>query len=75
LRALDAETSSRWRYVLAALIVCVLGWGDEAIQYVLPRRHFEWRDVGLNLTAGVAALLLIAALRGEYDSPSREAAP
>jgi len=67
--ALDLETSSRWRYVAAALIVGALGWIDEGIQYVLPRRHFEWKDVWLNLASGAAILLVIAALRGEFRRP------
>jgi len=68
-RALDLETSSRWRYVAAALIVGALGWIDEGIQYLLPRRHFEWKDVWLNVVSGAAILLVIAALRGEFRRP------
>lgn len=70
-RALDLEGDSPRRYLLAALIVGLIGWGDEGIQYLLPRRHFEWKDVGLNLVAAVLALLAVAALRGELrrDGP------
>jgi VanZ family protein len=71
LRALDIETSAGWRYPLAALIVGGLGGLDEGIQYVLPRRHFEWKDVVLNLVSGAVALLVVAALRGDLRSRSR----
>ena len=35
----------------------VIGWGDEAVQWLLPDRVFDWRDVGFNLV-GVAAGLI-----------------
>ena len=67
--ALDLESPSRWRYLAAVLVVGLLGWVDEGIQYLLPKRHFEWKDVWLNLFSGAAILLVVAALRGEFDRP------
>lgn len=73
LLALDLESSSRWRYGSAAVIVGVLGWLDEGIQYLLPSRYFEWKDVWLNVVSGVAVLVVIAALRGEFRTPGEQA--
>jgi len=73
LRALDLESSSSRRYLAAVLIVGALGWIDEGIQYLLPRRYFEWKDVWLNLVSGAAVVLVIAALRGEFSGFRRVA--
>lgn len=55
----------RWsasRAALAVLLAALAGWLDEGIQYLLPNRHFDWRDVGLNLLAGVLAVAALASL-------------
>ena len=55
----------RWSVKSAALAVlatAVAGWVDEGIQYLLPNRHYDWLDVGLNLLAGVLAVGALAAL-------------
>jgi hypothetical protein len=64
LRAVEVDRGGPASYLIAALVVGVLGWGEEVIQYYMPRRHFEWKDVGLNLVSGVLALAAIHALRG-----------
>ena len=47
---------------LATLLTGVAGWIDEGIQYLLPNRHYDWLDVGLNLLAAVLAVAALAAL-------------
>jgi VanZ like family len=37
----------------AALFVAAVGAGDELIQWALPNRVGDWRDVGMNVFAGV----------------------
>ena len=46
-------------YLSAVPWVFIIGLGDEIIQYFLPNRFFEWRDVFGNLAGGVLGLLLI----------------
>lgn len=55
----------RWsasRAALAVLLTGAAGWLDEGIQYLLPNRHYDWLDVGLNLLAAVLAVGALAAL-------------
>ncbi len=55
----------RWspgQAALAVLLTGLAGWGDEGIQYLLPNRHYDWVDVGLNLLAAVLAIAALAAL-------------
>ena len=43
---------------LAGLIIFLLGFVDEVIQWVLPNRYFELKDVGMNTVGGLLGLLL-----------------
>ena len=47
---------------LAIGVTALLGWVDEGIQYLLPNRHYDWLDVGLNLLAAVLAVAALAAV-------------
>jgi len=47
-------------YLAVIALVALIGLGDELIQYVLPRRVFEWKDVGLNALSGALAMGMIA---------------
>ena len=54
----------RWsasRATLAVMVTGAGGWLDEGIQYLLPNRHYDWVDVGLNLLAAVLAVGAMAA--------------
>lgn len=46
-------------YLYAFLMVSVIGWGDELIQYFLPDRVYDLRDVFLNSISGGIMLILI----------------
>ncbi len=55
----------RWsmsRAALAVLMTGLAGWLDEGIQYLLPNRHYDFVDVGLNLLAAALAIGALAAL-------------
>ena len=41
---------------LAILVILVLSSGDELFQAWLPDRVGDWRDVGINITAGIIGL-------------------
>jgi len=55
--------------ILAIVLTALLGWLDEGIQYILPTRIYDIRDVAFNALAGtmaiVANLALARARRGE----------
>ncbi len=46
-------------YPVSLLIVTVVGWGDELIQYFLPGRVYDNRDVFLNALSGALILILL----------------
>lgn len=56
--------------LLAVLATSALGWGDEGIQALLPNRVYDIRDVGLNVSAAVLAVLGIIAWRWANRSGS-----
>jgi len=50
------------QFVLAALCALAVGTADEALQWYVPRRYGELRDIVLNLASIGAALLVVAAV-------------
>jgi hypothetical protein len=53
-------------YAYAALICASVGAVDEGIQWFLPSRVFDWRDIFMNAVSGILPLVVIRAnvLRG-----------
>lgn len=47
------RTQGHLQLILAAVFVVVIGTGDELIQWALPNRVGDLRDVGMNTLAGV----------------------
>ncbi|MCP4896176.1 MAG: hypothetical protein GY906_04305 [bacterium] len=62
--ALSGHMSAAAQYLGAWLLASVAGWGDELIQWVLPTRVYDLRDVAVN---SVAALVALAAEEILYD--------
>ncbi len=58
--ALTHDINNRSIYFLSSLIVFVFGAIDEVIQWVLPNRIFDIRDIVMDGTAGILVQLLIA---------------
>jgi len=62
----------------ASVLVLAAGWIDEGIQYFLPNRVYDLRDVAFNFVAGLLAIGLVVALERarkpaatvEYATPS-----
>lgn len=46
--------------LVAILLTALAGWGDEGIQYLLPNRYYDLRDVAFNAGAGVLAVAALA---------------
>jgi arylsulfatase A-like enzyme len=67
-RALVLDLNPKKALLLAWAIVIVLGAGDEMVQWILPTRVFEWKDVGLNAVSGGLGLLIVAILHRDSSS-------
>jgi arylsulfatase A-like enzyme len=65
LRALSLDLPAPRAYIVALLLTALVGAGDELIQWVLPQRVFELKDVQLNIVSGGLGLLAVRlTLRG-----------
>ena len=67
-RALRVDMDWRLAYLAAWGIAVLVGIGDECIQWVLPQRFFEVKDIQLN---AVSAALGLAVLYIAQGSPQR----
>lgn len=72
-RALRHNLRDKSIYVWSGIAVFCLGLLDEGIQYLLPNRVYDTRDVIVNGIAGILGLLLIGLcfqprLKGSNDS-------
>jgi len=53
-------------YVCAILAGAIIGTVDESIQWVTPKRYWDWRDIWLN---GVSCALIQIAIAGTFARP------
>ena len=58
-RALKPKLHGSLIYPASFIILTLIGWGDELIQYFLPDRYYDFRDVVLNGLSGGLILILI----------------
>lgn len=66
-RALGFRLADPSIYVAGALIGAAVGIADELIQWLVPNRYFDYRDIGINAWAGVLAqVALWAGLRPAF---------
>jgi len=59
-RALVHRTRDSSIYLAAIFVVSVVGTFDEIIQWLTPRRVFDYRDIGFNVLGGVLAQIGVA---------------
>ena len=65
-RAIALDVKGYAVYGLSLLLTSVLGWIDEGIQYFLPNRYYQTKDVLLNcVSAGLALLWVYVFKRGD----------
>ena len=65
-RACRLDAGQTGAVLVGLLVASVLGAGDEFIQWTLPNRVFEWKDVWLNiLSAGLGMSLVVTLGLGE----------
>ena len=67
--AVRFRSLGRFQYVWTVVLVSVIGFGDETIQWILPTRHFGIPDLLTNATAGLLTLAFIAFVPGEARYP------
>jgi len=58
-RALSVRIRDRGIYITSILIVSLVGILDEAFQWALPERYWDYRDVGINTLGGVLVIIAI----------------
>jgi len=58
LRALQLDFDNGRAYAFSLALTTIVGLGDETVQWALPQRYFELKDVGLNAISALLALLL-----------------
>jgi len=58
-RAFSIDLKGYKVYLFTFILASLIGWGDEGIQYLLPNRYYEIRDVVMNASGGAMALFLI----------------
>lgn len=62
--SLHRQHPAAYAYAWALVLTTIIGFGDETIQWILPQRFFELKDVALNVAAGSLGLALTALARG-----------
>ena len=63
--ALRMDLSGKWFYFWGWMIASGIGLLDEGIQWLLPNRVFEWKDVGLNVvSSGLGILWFVVFQKG-----------
>ena len=70
-RALRFDMGRLNAYIAALVLTAVIGFVDESIQWVLPQRYFEMKDVQLNAISGALGLLVVYFLRADEVSAER----
>ncbi len=65
-RAFHVDFSRVVSFVCGFLFASAFGVVDELVQYVLPNRHFELRDIGTNIFGSALGLLVVAILMSPY---------
>lgn len=69
-RALRSRSPDRSVYLRALLVCALVGTGDEILQWLTPRRFFEFRDVWLNTaSAGFAQVAIWGGMRPAEVEP------
>lgn len=56
--ALARHCSIYWQYTLAIVATAIIGLIDEVVQYFVPSRVYDIRDVLMNASAGLLALII-----------------
>jgi len=58
-KAIRIDVQKPVAYGYAFILVLIVGWVDEGIQYLLPNRYYQTEDVILNSISGALGLFLV----------------
>jgi hypothetical protein len=61
-RALRVDMPRTPAYLTGVLVAGLLGVGDETVQWLLPMRVFEWKDIGLNVFSSAMGMVVVGLL-------------
>jgi glycopeptide antibiotics resistance protein len=67
-RALDGDLKGKSLFACSFVAVSIIGWGDEWIQYLLPNRYYDIRDVIMNATGGLMGLIIALIMKADRSS-------
>ena len=71
-RALILDLKGWPVYLLAFLTTSLIGLGDEGIQYLLPNRHYQFKDVCLNSVSAALGLAFVYVLCRDHKANAGE---
>ena len=66
-RAFRLDLAERPCYFSTLFLTSLFGWLDEGIQYLLPGRFYDLRDVGFNILGGLLGVLITLIVRRELS--------
>ncbi len=69
-RAVVPDGGNARAYTIAFVLTALFGWGDEGIQYLLPNRYYQFKDVLLNALSGGMGLWMTFVMRREQPNIS-----
>ena len=56
--------------LVATFAACLIGIVEEASQLGIPRRFFDWRDIGINLASALIGVLVALTVRSKFNKQS-----
>ena len=72
-RAIAEHVQEKWKIFMGALILSGLaGWLDEGIQGLMPTRHYDLRDVVLNIVSASMGLAIFLIFPSKSDTFVKE---
>jgi len=71
-RAMRLDIQKVKLYVWVLVLTGALGWVDEIIQYFLPNRYFDWRDVIFNAGGGALGLIAVYLVQNSKARRAKE---
>ena len=74
-RAIRIDMPNTRAYLLGWCLAAALGCIDEGIQWWLPNRVFEWKDMGLNFLSSGLGMAVVSILQSAKDGDDTQVWP
>jgi hypothetical protein len=59
-KSVEIDISSRWKYLISAALLFLVGITEEVTQATFPDRSFDLTDLGIDMSAGIIILAFMA---------------